>query len=68
MNLKNSLVLLEANIIKKAFTLSQLHLRHTIGEVLIKDLNICLDFAHLKFNLIAILGSINIDIYKIPFK
>ncbi len=66
MSLKNSLIILEANIIKKTLNLQLLHVRHSFGEIQVKDLNICFDFNNKKINLIAILGSLQIDFYQIP--
>lgn len=68
MNLKNSLIILEANIIKKTLNLQLFHLRHSFGEIQIKDLNICFDFNNKKISLIAILSSLQVDLYKFPLK
>jgi len=45
-----------------------MHLRHSLGEIQIKDFNTCLDYNSKKLNVIAILGSININFYKIPLR
>lgn len=66
MTLRNSLVILEANIIKKTLNLQLLHVRHSFGEIQVKDVNICFDFNNKKISLIAIFGCIQIDLYKIP--
>lgn len=68
MNLKNSLIILEANIVKKTFTLNQLHLKHTIGQIIVKDLNVCLDFNNKRVSIIAVVGNVGLDLFKIPFK
>jgi hypothetical protein len=58
LHLRNSLVLLEANIIKKIFNFQQILIRHKFAELILKDFNICLDYNNHKLNIIAILGSI----------
>lgn len=68
MSLKNSLIILEANIVKKTLNLALLHVRHSFGEVQIKDLNICLDFNNKKVALIAILNHLQLDLYKVPWR
>lgn len=45
-----------------------MHLRHTFGEIQIKDFNICLDYNSKKLSVIAILGIISINLNKIPLK
>lgn len=45
-----------------------MHLRHTFGEIQIKDFNICVDYNSKKLSVIAILGNININFYKIPLR
>lgn len=66
--MRNSLVLLEANIIKKIFNLEQILIRHKFADLVIKDFNICLDYNNRKLNIIAILGNIMINVKEIPFK
>jgi uncharacterized Fe-S cluster-containing protein len=66
--LRNSLVILEANIIKKIFNLQQILIRHKFAELIINDFNICLDYNNRKLNIIAILGNILINVKEIPYK
>jgi hypothetical protein len=47
--------------------MDELHLRHAVGQVIVKDLSLCLDFSNKKLHVIAVGGSIRLDVFKIPY-
>jgi hypothetical protein len=62
LHLRNSLILLEANIIKKIFNLQSLIIKHPCLELKINDLNICLDYSSKKLGIIAIWNQLKVKV------